>query len=220
MTKDNINREVCSFFGYAVRKVLSNYEKKEQAFLSDDFENTFSERTPYTNQVYFLKNMRYSHKEALSNKDYLMNCYSPYDQINNLGGKCLISPVYYNFAKSLLAAVRKHMNEKNLKVERNKIILKTKDKIKNDDTLFKEFISCSEQQFNIADNERLKIYNSLLECTINARSGVVTNAYNQKHSGQYNEKSSNTSLRTNLKGISKKESVKKAHLLEKKIKNC
>ena len=54
----------------------------------------------------FFDEMTVKHCDVVGNDDYMSNCYSAYDQLNNNGGLTLISPAYYEFGKMLMKEVR------------------------------------------------------------------------------------------------------------------
>lgn len=60
--------------------------------------------------ILHLDTMRIFHNEAVTDEDYMRNCYSDFDLTDNDGWLSLVSKPYFSFGKELLSRIREEIN--------------------------------------------------------------------------------------------------------------
>ena len=166
--------------------------------------------------------MRILHHEAILDEEYCDEYYSPFHQIMNHGGLCLISKPYFNFASCVMKKICSIVNVEKLRNERQEFLSSVKDKFFNDDELFKLFCSVDlekfDNSFHLCELEKKDIFTKILSTTIHAKSGAILKQFREENLGN----ATDMALRQKLKASVAKSQVEKARELKtqkQKLKN-
>ena len=207
---NDIKREVCGFFGFAIGKVIRIYNKK--------VENSVNKlnRKRFNDVVLYLEKMRIMHHDAVMNELYCQKYYSPFHAIINRGGLSLVSILYFDFATFLM---RKICNEIKvdtvMKKERHNFLHYVKKVFLGDEELFNFFCevdkSSSESKV-IEKHIKRTIFNKLLTLTIHAKCGAIIKQIEE----MYVVKAAEMALRIKLKSSTAKEATDRKIVLKGK----
>ena len=198
-TVEDRNRKITSFVGFALSSVIKIYNERERKATSDDEVRKAAE---YYAVGSFLQKMRMLHKDALMNETYMLNCYSRTMQMYNNGGLALISPQYFEFAKSLTAACDIEFSEGGICRRGNDCLRVGKEKIRNNQSVRNQFDLCHDKDDLVVRTLKAhveKIYEMMVAKTIHSRFSCEIGKVRENKFGHYAKESCTDSHRANLK---------------------
>jgi hypothetical protein len=189
---NNINKETCGFIGWSLSEIL----RKNIAGngIGDECE-----------KVLFIKNMIYTHEEAMGDVEYSSFHYSTFDMMWNNGGLTLIHPAYINFANELVVAMMSVINMDSFFTNKNSICADARQAIKDDERLYKLF----KNSFNpiiLHDKILEQVYKELVTKSCNARLGAEKKRFVEEKVGTCS-KQTNSNFRETMKVESKRKAV-------------
>jgi len=201
---EETKKSVTRFLGWAVQNLQQQWSVRAGKSISSDVTN----EVDADSVVKLLEEMSYTHVQALLDDDYMRQCYSTTDSIMNRGHLTLISPQYYQFGESLLTELRKFDSSFIRKHGNNSVGMRFED-LKGNADLRLLFLDCAKNTLSGANRRSiLLVYGKLLSKTFNAFTGRVTSEFREDTIGRKVAAASNSSLRGDLKALTKKRKTK------------
>jgi hypothetical protein len=204
--------DVTRVFGWAIKELYSKWQsiraQKKPKHMKD---HEIAEEV-----VPFIAQMRYTHTQAIVDTEYMTNQYSTADQFRNRGGLTLVSTAYWDVGDKIVSKARLLVNEETLSKNGNASSKVAREKMMNDASLMKEFLSCDLNSC-LAKEMRVAIFQKIVRKVLNAVTGHEYREYRSRHTGRLAKMSQNTTFRGGLKANSKKRSVKKKLQLDKSL---
>jgi hypothetical protein len=192
--EDCDNREVCGFVGSALAFLKIRYRKRE-FYLTSRCQDACVPKS----LLNLLDEMTVRHCNVVGNDDYMSNCYSSYDQMNNNGGLTQISPAYYQFGKMLMKEVRHVTTRKSFLLYGNDFAKTAHKVLMKNDSLKRCFLECKNDDI-ICEEKKLQVFNDLLPMVLNRKVGERIKVFNNENDSAHKEDGfGNASFRTVLK---------------------
>jgi hypothetical protein len=135
--------------------------------------------------------------------------------MRNRGYLTLVAPDYFEFGKALMTYISTICSMKKLDANGRSHICDSFSSLCNNEELWSMFQGSSESSLPLTTKR--KIYIDILKKAFHARVGVVTDLFNELHTGHYATNASGLSLRTELQGVTKKSSEQAASGAKRKI---
>jgi hypothetical protein len=173
--EDCDKREVCGFVGSALASLKIRYRKRE-FYLTSRCQDACVAKS----LLNFLSEMTVRHCDVVGNDDYMTNCYSSYDQMNNNGGLTLISPAYYPFGKMLMKEVRNVTTRKSFLLHGNDFAKKAHKLLLENDSLKECFLECKNEEI-ICEEKKIQVFNDLLPMVLNRKVGERIKVFNNEN---------------------------------------
>ena len=199
--------EVNRFFGWAIFEAYMEYRDKADQDEdgtnspldmeeSDDDNNDDHEEIHHNHPVEFIRQMILRHADAIQDPDYMNNCYDTVLMLKNNGGLTLVTKEYFNFGKALTKVVAESMDKQSMEKEGDECLTLARKRVKDErETLLANFLGC-DSPTSLEEKTRVKIFDLLLQKTMNARHGMVIKKYKNEETKRKGKRHEGQDLRT------------------------
>ena len=112
ITTDLQKEKVNGFLSFTVAMVMQKYDsnKRQVDYINDE------RKTAEIHEIgLYLRNMRILYKHAITDSNYMKNCYSRNDTILNCRGLTLVSLHYFQFALELDEVLDEEISEQKIR---------------------------------------------------------------------------------------------------------
>ena len=207
ITTELQKEKVNGFLGFAIAMVIQKYDsnKRKADYIDDE------RKTAEIHEIgLYLRNMRILHKHAITDSNYMKNCYSCNDVMLNRGGLTLVSPHYFQFALELVEVLDEEISEQKIRERKgNSYILATKNINLQRSELQTKFENCAKTSLTcseyvvkvdrISQAERDKIFVDILQKTTRSMFNCTLKTVRENTTGHYAKVSSKDTHREKLK---------------------
>ena len=197
-SREDRNRKIFGFVGYALSSTIKRYnEKEERAEMLDEH----AKLETYRDFGTFLRTMRLLHKDALLDTYYMEHCYSSTNKMLNRGGMALISPAYFKFAEELTMACDSFISDEMIVRRGNNTLREANDSILSDACLKKKWDESHDEtsKMLLGTDHRDEIYREIVHKTINSRFSFEVSKVRATKFGHYAKSASTETHRADLK---------------------
>jgi hypothetical protein len=201
INRDDENREVIDFFGWAIsslRHVLSReYERMQELKWNTSF--TLEEEKE---MISFVDGMRIFHTQAILDEEYLRDLYPPCHQLTNKGWLSLVSKPFFPFARYLLNQIRLTVDVKEWRRKGNGVVESAAKALSNNDSLAVLFLDAAKTS-SLSEKWKRKIMSALILKVLHARSAAEHDKYKEQHTNREAKGATASSFRGELKVLTK-----------------
>jgi hypothetical protein len=200
MDRQDENREVTDFFGWAIqslRRVLSK-EYSRMKELQWDTKFTLEEEEE---MISFLDGMRIHHTEAILDKQYLHECYPAFHQLKNKGWLSLVSRAYFPFARYLLHQIRLTVDVKEWSRRGNGVLESAAKMLEGNTSLAVLFLDAAKSS-DLKKEMKMKIMSALISKVLHARAAAEHDKFKEEKTNREARGSTTSSFRGYLKVLS------------------
>jgi hypothetical protein len=200
MDRQDENREVTDFFGWAIqslRRVLSK-EYSRMKELQWDTKFTLEEEEE---MISFLDGMRIHHTEAILDKQYLHECYPAFHQLKNKGWLSLVSRAYFPFARYLLHQIRLTVDVKEWSRRGNGVLESAAKMLEGNTSLAVLFLDAA-KSLDLKKEMKMKIMSALISKVLHARAAAEHDKFKEEKTNREARGSTTSSFRGYLKVLS------------------
>ena len=197
-SKEDRNRKIFGFFGYALSSTIKRYNEKEKR--AEMLDKHIKLKT-YRDTGTFLRTMRILHKDALLDTHYMEECYSSTDKMRNRDGMALISPAYFEFATLLTTTCDTYISNKVIASLGNNTLKEAKDSILSNACLKKKWDNCHDEtsRMLLGHDHRDKLYRQIVQKMINSRFSFEVSKVRATKFGHYAKSASAETHRADVR---------------------
>lgn len=201
-------REVNRFLGWAIFHLRRKLVQRRDRAIAKNWHST--EDVP--GMISTLDSMRIFHNEAVTDEEYMRDCYSDFDLTDNDGWLSLVAKPFFSFGKELLSRIRSEINIKAIKRLGNEAIKTAINRIKATES----FASLSSKFLDAVSASSLKhatkvsLLERIIKKAFHARAKVASVAYRASHTDRHVTGASTQAFRQSLMAKTEKTTKEKA----------
>jgi hypothetical protein len=201
-------REVNRFFGWAIFHLRRKLVRRRDRAIEKNWHST--EDVP--RMISNLDSMRIFHNEAVTDEEYMRDCYSDFDLTDNDGWLSLVSKPFFAFGKELMSRIRTEINIEAIERLGNEAIVTAINRIKTPASfasLSSKFLDAAAAS-SLKHSTKMSLLQRIIKKAFHARAKVASVAYRAKNTDRHVAGASTQAFRQSLMAKTEKKTKETA----------